>query len=208
MTEIWGIPITRINEYSKKYKFFTVLMYLIDILIMSLGVTVMFHTGAGVKIYLSFLVIVCLVVTLSFSVVINSDTGIAGKFYKKYKHVDVDTRTYNLDAQVLYNVLYCLGYKRLKPNKSMEIYFEMLNDICCDNPKCAFTMLKYLKKYEDEEGNYDLYITVGKKSAFIGVCPTNTKIDIIKETNVDSTLVEEMKESTEKVEVKEDVSTK
>ena len=198
MTEIWGIPITRINEYNKKYRFFTLLMYIIDILIMCIGVTIMFNTGVGFKFYLGFLVVVCLLVTLSFNVVVNSDTGITGKFYKKYKDLDVEPVTYKLDAQVLYNVLYCLGYKRLKPNRSMEIYFEMLNDICCDNPKCAFSMIKYLKKYADEEGNYDLYITVGKKRAYLGVVPTNTNIDIRQETNVDKNILGEMKESTKK----------
>ena len=204
MTEIWGIPIARINEYNKKYKFFTLLMYLIDVLIMSLGVTILYNTGAGFQLYLCFLVVVCVSVNLGFSVVINSDTGITGKFYKKYKNYEVDKKTYNLDTQILYNVLYCLGYKRLKPNRSLEIYFEMLNDICCDNPKCAFSMLKYLKKYENEEGNFDLYVMLGKKNAFLGVCPTNTNIDILKETKVDKTILEEMKE----VEVKEDDSTK
>ena len=194
MTEIWGIPLARINEYNKKYRFFTVLMYLIDILIMCLGVTLLFNTGAGFEVYVSFLVIVCIIVNLCFSVVLNSDTGITGKFYKKYKNVDVDTVTYKIDSQILYNVLYCLGYKRLKPNRSLEIYFEMLNDICCDNPKCAFSMLKYLKKYENEDGNFDLYVMLGKKNAFLGVCPTNTKIDIRKETNIDNTILEEMKE--------------
>ena len=73
----------------------------------------------------------------------------------------------------------------------------MLNEACCDNPKNAFTVLKYLRKYEDKDGNYDLYIARSKnKGAYIGICPTNTNIDILQDTNVDKKLVEEMKENT------------
>ena len=197
MTEIWGIPIARINEYNKKYKFFTALMYIIDILVMFIGVTLMFYSGLGFQFYIGFLVIVCLIVTLAFNYILNSDTCITSKFYKKYGNLDVDTQTYKLDSQILYNVLYCIGYKRLKPNRSLDIYFEMLNEACCDNPKNAFTVLKYLRKYEDKDGNYDLYIARSKnKGAYIGICPTNTNIDILQDTNVDKKLVEEMKENT------------
>ena len=52
----------------------------------------------------------------------------------------------------MYSLLYCLGCKRLKNNKSFDEYKDLLLSIICEDNIYAKKIMKYLSKYESEDG--------------------------------------------------------
>ena len=75
---------------------------------------------------------------------------------------------------------------RLKKNCSYENYKELILSACCENIKYSKSLMKYLKKYEDESGNLTcIIIEKGKKQYFIDFkhdsCDSSAEVD--EETN-------------------------
>ena len=64
--------------------------------------------------------------------------------------------------------MYCLGCKRLKDNKSLDDYKDLLLSTICEDNIYAKKVMKYLSKYEDENGNISCSIlAVRNKLYFI-----------------------------------------
>lgn len=169
ITEIWGISKVKLQEYQKKYKWWMFSLYAIDIFVMCVLVIILYNSGADAQFYMYTLVIVCVVMSVAMGYRINSDTGIAFQFYRKNSRKEYALEYYNLNKEVLYNILYCIGYRRLKSNKSMEIYMEMLLSACCENAKCAYTIMKFMNRYKSENNEgVPIYVLQGKKKAFLG----------------------------------------
>ena len=70
----------------------------------------------------------------------------------------------------MFSVLYCLSIKRLKAEKSLEYYTELLLSLCCENNVNAKKVMKYLEKYESESGNLTCYIIEKGKSSYSNAC--------------------------------------
>ena len=205
LTEIWGIPKSKLQEYSKQYKWWMVGVYLLDIIAVILLVVILYNSGAKAQFYLYAVGLLCIIITLLMSYKINTDTGVAYQFYNKVQRKDCAVEYYNLNEEVLYNILYCIGYRRLKSNKSLEIYMEMLLSACCDNAKCAYAIMKFMNRYKSEgKDGMAVYVLQGKKKAFLGfvqegsVLPLDKEdedTDIKKDTEIKDDLVEEVQES-------------
>lgn len=165
---LWGTPIVHLKEHSKKYRLYSVILYTADILLV-LGLTAfMFYNGISYSSYGYILVSVCLLFNFIAYSKLNPEKWEAFKFYNKYSSYEIKEKTYSLDDNKMYSVLYCTGYKRLKQNKSVEEYKESMLSACCENIRYSASIMKYIKKYESESGNLTcIIIEKGKKQYFI-----------------------------------------
>ncbi len=182
LTEIWGISKGKLQEYSKQYKWWMIGVYALDVVAVVLLVAILYNSGADARFYLYAIGLLCIIITLLMSYKINTDTGVAYQFYNKVVKKECAVEYYNLNEEVLYNILYCIGYRRLKSNKSMEIYMEMLLSACCDNAKCAYTIMKFMNRYksENKEG-IAIYVLQGKKKGFLGFVQEGSVVNMDEE---------------------------
>lgn len=182
LTEIWGIPKSKLQEYSKQYKWWTFGMYVLDIVAVVLLVAILYNSGADTRFYFYAIGLLCIIITLLMSYRINTDTGVAYQFYNKVSRKECAIEYYSLNEEVLYNILYCIGYRRLKSNKSLEIYMEMLLSACCDNAKCAYTIMKFMNRYKsDNKDATAIYVLQGKKRGFLGFVQGDSVVNLIDE---------------------------
>ena len=182
LTEIWGIPKSKLQEYSKQYKWWMFGMYVLDIVAVVLLVAILYNSGADTRFYFYAIGLLCIIITLLMSYRINTDTGVAYQFYNKVSRKECAIEYYSLNEEVLYNILYCIGYRRLKSNKSLEIYMEMLLSACCDNAKCAYTIMKFMNSYKsDNKDATAIYVLQGKKRGFLGFVQGDSVVNLIDE---------------------------
>ena len=182
LTEIWGIPKSKLQEYSKQYKWWMFGMYVLDIVAVVLLVAILYNSGADTRFYFYAIGLLCIIITLLMSYRINTDTGVAYQFYNKESRKECAIEYYSLNEEVLYNILYCIGYRRLKSNKSLEIYMEMLLSACCDNAKCAYTIMKFMNRYKsDNKDATAIYVLQGKKRGFLGFVQGDSVVNLIDE---------------------------
>lgn len=182
LTEIWGIPKSKLQEYSKQYKWWMFGMYVLDIVAVVLLVAILYNSGADTRFYFYAIGLLCIIITLLMSYRINTDTGVAYQFYNKVSRKECAIEYYSLNEEVLYNILYCIGYRRLKSNKSLEIYMEMLLSACCDNAKCAYTIMKFMNRYKsDNKDATAIYVLQGKKRGFLGFVQGDSVVNLIDE---------------------------
>ena len=67
LTEIWGISKLKLQEYRKKYKFWTLGLYALDVFVMCVLVAILYNSGADARFYLYSLVLICIIFTLAMS---------------------------------------------------------------------------------------------------------------------------------------------
>lgn len=165
---LWGISIVHLKEHSKRYRIFSIILYTLDILIIAGLTAFMYYNNVNYSTYGFVLVSICLLFHFIFYTKLNPEKWEAFKFYKKHISYNVIKKKYNVDENKLYSVLYCTGYKRLRQNRSFNEYKELMLSACCENIKYSRSIMKYIKKYEDESGNLTCYIIEkGKKQYFI-----------------------------------------
>lgn len=166
--ELWGIPVVKLAEYGKKYKWLSVLIYIINVVSMLLAVYLMYINGSSFQVYIFVLVLICIVVIAWFNVVLSPNRWAAYRFYKIHYNDKVERKTYNVTAEQLYNVLYCSKYRRLKLGKSLDYYKDLMLSACCEDSTYSAKFMKYIDKYADESGNLSLIICRnGRKLFFI-----------------------------------------
>lgn len=166
MNELWGIPIVYLKEYSKKYKFYAGVVYLIDALVIIGMTSFMYVNNISYNAYGFLIVVSAIFVYMGLSKFLNMDNWLVFKFYKKNIRGSIREVHYNLDADVLYSILYCVGYKRLKSNRSIQEYQELIRGACCENCKYSSKLMDYLKKYEDSSGTVTCYILTRKNCEY------------------------------------------
>jgi hypothetical protein len=165
---LWGIPIVHLKEHSKKYKLYSSILYICDILLILGLTTYMFFNNINYNSYGFVLVSVCVLFHCITYAKLNPEKWEAFKFYKKHMSCELKEKTYDLDENKLYSILYCTGYRRLKQNKSLNDYKELMLSACCENIKYSSSIMKYINKYESESGNLTcIIIEKGKKQYFI-----------------------------------------
>jgi hypothetical protein len=114
------------------------------------------------------LVTICLFIHFISYAKLNPDKWEAFRFYKRNSGYSIIEKSYAVDEQKLYSILYCMGYKRLKQNCSFNEYKESILSACCENTKNSYRFMKYVEKYENESGNLICFIIEkGKKKFFI-----------------------------------------
>lgn len=165
---LWGIPVVHLKEHSKKYRLYSSILYLLDIVLVIALTLILYYTNVSYNTYGFIIVAICLAFHFISYYKLNPEKWEAFKFYKKYSEFKVLTKTYSLDENKLYSLLYCIGYKRLKQNRSFDEYKELILSACCENCAYSKSLMKYMKKYESESGNLScLIIEKGKKQFFI-----------------------------------------
>lgn len=165
---LWGIPIVHLKEHSKKYRIYSLFLYTLDILLI-LGLTAyMYYNSINYNAYGFVLVSICLLFHFISYSKLNPEKWEAFKFYKKHSAYEIVEKSYTVDENNLYSILYCTGYKRLKQNRTFNEYKELMLSSCCENIKYSHSIMKYIKKYESDSGNLTcIIIEKGKKQYFI-----------------------------------------
>jgi Ca2+/Na+ antiporter len=174
---LWGIPITHLKEHSKKYRLYSSLLYLLDIVLIVLLTLYMYYNNVNYQSYGFLIVVVCLFVHFTTYSFLNPDKWEAFKFYKKYSDCELITKTYDLDEEKMFSMLYCLAFKRLRQGKSFETYKELMLSACCEDTRNAKKLMKYLQKYESESGTLTCRIIIKGKSQYF--------IDFVNEDNTE-----------------------
>ena len=172
LKELWGIPIKILKDFNKKYIKFTLISYTIDIIVFSIIVYFMLMHNVSYQSFFICCLIVCFAFTMYSSIFISKDKIEACRFYRKHKNSKVEEAYFNVNEKRLYSVLYCSGCKRVKENKNLDYYLELIISMCSEDYSNARTIMKYLSKYEVEEGSENampVYIIKGsgKKSYFV-----------------------------------------
>lgn len=168
METLWGIPIIKLKEHSKKYRLYYSLLVLFDIVVVSGLVYLMFIYEVTFASYFTVVIFFSILINLFFNTYLNPARWEAFKFYKNNRFNKVKVVSYNINEKNFYSILYCVGYKRLKQNKTLDEYKELLLSACCEDNYYAKKVMKLLKKYENESGSLTAYIMIkGNKEYFI-----------------------------------------
>ena len=165
---LWGIPIIKLKEHSKKYRLYYSLLVLFDIIVISGLVYLMFIYNVTFASYFTIVILFSILINLFFNTYLNPARWKAFKFYKNNRFNKVKVVSYDINEKNFYSILYCIGYKRLKQNKTLDEYKELLLSACCEDIYYAKKVMKLLKKYENESGTLTAYIMIkGNKEYFI-----------------------------------------
>ena len=148
VSSIWGIPISSIKERAKIYKKWVTLMYLFDIVIVSIVTMLLFQNGMGFQWYVAIIVVFAILCNVIITSVSNVSKYEAFKFFKSNRNCNVVEKQFSISNEQLYSVLYCVGYKRLKVSKTSHEYCDSLCSLCCEDKYNAKKIMKFLNKYE------------------------------------------------------------
>lgn len=168
METLWGIPIIKLKEHSKKYRLYYSILVLFDIVVVSTLVYLMFIYDVTFASYFTIVILFSILINLFLNTYLNPARWKAFKFYKNNRFNKIKVVSYDINEKNFYSILYCIGYKRLKQNKTLEEYKELLLSACCEDIYYAKKVMKLLKKYENESGALTAYIMIkGNKEYFI-----------------------------------------
>lgn len=151
LKSIWGISVDTLKSYNKKYLRSIFISYVIDIIVFVTLVLLMIKQQVGAESYFICCLVICFAFTMYSSTLIDKDKAEACRFYRKFNKAKVEEAFYTIDANKLYSVLYCSGCKRVKENKDLSYYFELIVSQCLADYKHCKGIMKYLSKYEVEE---------------------------------------------------------
>lgn len=167
LSELWGIPTVRLLNYGKKYRLLSSALYIGDIVLMLLCVSLLYKNGSSFHAYIIILVLICVFVNLWFNYLLSPEKWLAYKFYNKYKDHEVEIKSYDLNETNVASILYCLGDLRAKTGK--EGYFkEKVLSLCGSSRKFPKRVMKYISKYISECGCKIYVLTDGKSEYFVG----------------------------------------
>lgn len=165
-TTLWGIPVTLLEEHSKKYRLWSAVLYIADLLVIFSVTAYLYYSGMSYEAYGFMVVIVGVFFHFILYQFLNPERWIAFKFYRKYANCKLVERTYDIDTEQLHSVLYCAGCKRLKAGKTFEEYKELFVSSCCEDVKFAKSLMKYMEKYSSESGRLTCVIIIKNKSNY------------------------------------------
>lgn len=148
---IFGIDTDTIRSGSKTYTIGVSVSVIIDIVLMCVGMVIV-GMNAQVSTYFLLCVILAILTNLSISFFTKSDYRQVFSFYKKNKNRLCEEKNYDVTNENLFAVLFCTGYTKVKPNQSRDTYIECMRSACCLNAKYSKRIMRYLSKYEVENG--------------------------------------------------------
>ena len=129
----------------------------VDILVVVLAGIPLYKYG-NPSLALEISIFIAVFINMILFAIVKEETIEAIRFYKKHKKHNVVLKTYNLDADALFSVLFSSGYKGAKAGLSFDAYAEMLNSACLRRLKYSKKFCKYLAKYESEDGEFSAYM--------------------------------------------------
>lgn len=183
VSTIWGIPVSIIKERAKIYKKWIALMYVFDIVIVSIVTMLLFQNGMGFHWYVAIIVLFVLLCNMIITSVSNVLKYEAFKFFRYNKKCNVIEKQFSISNEQLYSVLYCVGYKRLKVSKTSHEYCDSLCSLCCEDAYNAKKIMKYLNKYEVKDTDSD---NITLRCYVLKRCRKNYLVDITFCTDEDS----------------------
>lgn len=157
---IFGLTMSLVKTGATRYKVITSVCYIFDLLLIVASSISLWLKGSPVFMVELAFVIAILVNVLAVTLT-GQDNIEAYRLFLKYKKKEVEEKTYKLDAEKLYSVLFASGYKKIKPDLKIDAYKEALNSACMQNMKYAKKVCKNLSKYESEEGNITMVFCNG-----------------------------------------------
>lgn len=177
---IWGIPIDTLKSFNKKYLRSLVVSYVIDIVVFTILVILMIKQKVGAESYFICCLVVCFAFTMYSNTLIDKDKAEACRFYRRHRKSKVEEAYYDLDANKLYSILYCSGCKRVKEDKALSYYYEIVASQCLADYNNCKRVMKYMSRYEVEEPTENsicLNIVRGTRKVYF----VNVKEDSINE---------------------------
>ena len=172
---IFGMKIQYLKEQCKRYRLYSCLLYVLDIIAFFLLCYLMYMENTSPQGFVIVLLLTAFAFNFVYTQVLNPHKWQTYKFYLKHKNHTVTIKNYDLDAKTMYALLYCLGCKRLKDNKSFDEYKELLLSFICEDNIYAKKLMKFLSKYESETGMTKCSIMVYKNKTYF--------IDFVEEEN-------------------------
>ena len=157
LKQLWGVNISSLVRYGKRYSIISKLLYLADIIAVVLMVIQMYKKKVSFEGYFILMILTCILFVAIYGLCINAIKWGTYKFYRKHSNDIVSIKTINLSSDTLYSILYLCKCKRLKQGKDIEIYKEQLLSSCCEDAYYAKKVMKYLDKYEAEDGDVKIY---------------------------------------------------
>lgn len=165
---LWGIPSIHLKDYSKKYKRFIRNSFLYTVLFSILTAIVCAVLSLNIALSGYIVCSSCMIVFYILNERMTPQKWDAYRFYKRFSNCEIQIKTYNVTDDILYSILYCAGYKRLRQNKTLEEYKELMLSSCCEDITYSERLMSYLQKYESQEGSLRcIIIDKNKKSYFI-----------------------------------------
>lgn len=166
--KILGYDINYLNNYSRKYIFYTLLFVLADIACVVVAVGFLFYNGTNFSSYLFAMILIAIALNLVFSHFLN---GTKWDIYKKYRHIrkyNVEKVSLKLTEQNFIAILYAAGNKRYKTDMNIDYYKELSISFCCEDVYRIKKFAELLLKYKAEDGNVFAYIATNKdKNYFV-----------------------------------------
>lgn len=163
---IWGMKIAYLQEQCKRYKFYSFLLILGYSLFFIILCFALYIKGTSVQSFVLLMLLFAFVGNYIYEKVLNPYKWQLYKFYLKHKEHTIVHKSYNLEAKTLNSILYCLGCKRLKDNKSFDDYKELVLSTIYEDNIYAKKIMKYLSNYEADDGNCQCSILVVKNKLY------------------------------------------
>lgn len=162
---VFGVPTVVLNNLVKKRGRGILLSIFLDIIVIIIATFRIATTQGMIRseapIYITVCIIDALIVNLLVSNLVKKEYKGAYLFYKRYRNYKTSTFKASLDTDKFFSVLFCAGYLRLKSDKTLDYYVDALQTACCQNIKFSKRIMKRLKNYKDDNGNFE-FITIQK----------------------------------------------
>lgn len=157
---IFGLTMSLVKIGATRYRVTCFVCYTFDLLLIIVSSVSLWLKGSPVfMVELAF--VIAIIVNLLAVTLTGNDNIEAYRLYLKLKKKEVEEKTFRLDAEKLYSVLFASGYKKIKPDLKLDAYKEALNSACMQNMKYSRKLYKTLQKYESDEGNITLVFCNG-----------------------------------------------
>lgn len=157
---IFGLTMSLVKTGATRYRVTCFVCYSFDLLLIIASSISLWLKGSPVfMVELAF--VIAIIVNLLAVTLTGNDNIEAYRLYLKFKKKDVEEKTYKLDSEKLYSVLFASGYKKIKPDLKLDAYKEALNSACMQNMKYSRKLYKNLSKYESDDGNITIVFCNG-----------------------------------------------
>lgn len=161
---LWGTNMNEIVDYGNRKRFVPVVLYSLDVVAMTLFVTILYKAKVPFQVYFLLAVFVCALFVLAHSVTLEAQRWSCYRFFRRHKNDKVVKKSISvLDSESLYSILYSSGYRRVGSDKSVDFYIDALALACREDYVYAERIGKYLFGYpESDDAGYEVTFCVNK----------------------------------------------
>ena len=179
---LWGLSIFDLRTTCKKYKLYSFIILMFDILFMFGLVFVMYKRNLDYVSYLIVMLLVTFVFWLLYNKILNPIKYASYKFFNKHSNQQVVEKTYDIDKDKMYSILFCISTKRFRKYKTLEGYKEFILNSCCNDYTYANRIMKIISKYENPKGSLKiLVLQTGKKEYLIDFVNEDDDVNVDEE---------------------------